>query len=220
MSPIIIPGIPGSPYVRMPLLTCEEKGVAWRLAPMQMGEGKGAEHLARQPFGRIPAMEHGDFKLYETQAIIRYIDQVFDGPVLTPIDSEAQARMNQVMGIVDWYVMPSISSGIIFNRVIKPMFGMPVDETAVAAAVPMARTCVAALADILGDQPYLAGETVSLADIAALAHLDFMPAAAESAQMLAGSPALEAWLDRMMSRPSAQKTTMQALRAALEPVPA
>ena len=219
MSTIVIHGVPGSPYVRMPLLACEEKGVAWRLAPMGMGDAHTPEHLARQPFARIPAMEHGDFKLYEAQAMIRYIDQVFDGPSLTPADPKAQARMNQVMGIIDWYVMPSISSGLVFNRVIKPMFGMPVDEDAVAAALPMAHTCIKALEDILGDKPYFAGDAVSLADIATVAHLDFLPLTSEGSEMLAGSP-LQAWLDRMTSRPSARNTTIAVLRAAQEPQPA
>jgi glutathione S-transferase len=217
MSTILIHGVPGSPYVRMPMLACEEKGVAWRLAPMGMGDAKTPEHLARHPFGRIPAIEHGDFKLYEAQAIVRYIDQAFQGPSLTPTDPKAQARMNQVMNIIDWYVMPSISSGIVFNRVIKPIFGMPVDEAAVAAALPLARACVSALTDILGDKRHFGADAVSLADIAAVAHLDFMPAAPETAELLAGSPALEAWLERMTSRPSARNTTMAVLRAALEP---
>jgi glutathione S-transferase len=219
MSTIVIHGVPGSPYVRMPLLACEEKGVAWRLDPMEMGAARTPQHLARQPFGRMPAMEHGDFRLYETQAIIRYIDQVFDGPDLTPADAKAQARMNQVMGIVDWYVMPSISSGIVFNRLVKPMFGMPVDEAAIVAAVPQARTCIAALSELLGDKPFFTGDRLSLADIAVFTHLDYVPMAAEGAELLKGSP-LTAWIERMAERASSQKTTMAVLRAALEPVPA
>jgi glutathione S-transferase len=214
MSMIVIHGVPGSPYVRMPLLACEEKGVAWRLAAMSMGEARTPKHLARQPFARIPAMEHGDFQLYEAQAMLRYIDQAFDGPPLIPADPRAAARMNQVMGIVDWYVMPSISAGICFNRIIKPMFDMPVDEAAVAAAVPMAGTCVDALSAILGDMPFFAGEAVSLADLAAVAHLDFMPLAPETRELLAASPALAAWLERMTARPSARNTTMAVLREA------
>ena len=35
---IVIYGVPGSPYVRMPILACEEKGVPWRLARLGMGE--------------------------------------------------------------------------------------------------------------------------------------------------------------------------------------
>ncbi|HEY3949750.1 glutathione S-transferase family protein [Phenylobacterium sp.] len=204
MSKIIIHGIPGSPYVRTPLLVCEEKGAPYELAAMAFGPGatRTPEHLARQPFGRMPAIEHGDFKLYETQAIIRYVDRAFDGPALSPSDPRALARMDQVLNIVDWYVMPSISSAIGFNRIVKPIFGMPVDESA--------RTCVKALEDILAAKPYFAGEAVSLADLSAIAHLDFLARTPEGADMLAGSPLL-GWMERMAERPSVAKTTMQKM---------
>ncbi len=210
MSTIVIHGIPGSPYVRMPLLACEEKGAPYRLVAMEFGKTRTPEHLARQPFGRMPYMEHGGFWLYEAQAIIRYIDQVSDGPSLTPADPKAQARMNQVMNIIDWYVMPSISMGIGFNRMVKPIFGMPVDEAAVAAAVPQAKVCVAALEDLLADKPYFAGDRLSLADLMAVSHLDLLPRSPEGGEIMAGSPLL-AWLDRMAERPSVAKTTMHRM---------
>ena len=216
MSELIVYGIPGSPYVRMPLLACEEKGAPYRIEAMTFGTTKSPEHLARHPFGRIPAVEHDGFRLYESQAIIRYIDQVFDGPSLTPSDPKAQARMNQVMGIVDWYVMPSISAGIGFNRIIKPIMGLPPDEAAVAAALPQARTCIAALEDLLADKPYFAGDRVSLADLMAVAHLDMFPQTPEGAEIMAGSPLL-AWLDRMAERPSVAKTTLRKLMNLPEP---
>jgi glutathione S-transferase len=210
MSEVIIYGIPGSPYVRMPLLTCEEKGAPYRLVPMAPADSKSPEHLARHPFGRVPAMEHDGFRLYEADAIIRYIDQVFPGPSLTPADPKAQARMNQVMGVVDWYVMPSLSAGIGFNRLIAPHFGFPVNEDAVQAAMPLARTCLEALEDILGGQPYFAGEALSLADIMAVAHLEMVPWSKEGAELIAGSPLL-AWLDRMNERPAVAKTGMRKM---------
>jgi glutathione S-transferase len=210
MSEVILYGIPGSPYLRMPMLACEEKGAPYRLVPMGPGDSKSPEHLARHPFGRIPAMEHDGFKLYEADAMIRYIDQVFPGASLTPADPKAQARMNQVMGIVDWYVMPSLSAGIGFNRIIAPHFGFPVNEDAVQAAMPLARTCLEALEDILGGQPYFAGEALSLADIMAVAHLEMVPWSKEGAELIAGSPLL-AWLDRMNERPAVAKTGMRKM---------
>jgi glutathione S-transferase len=211
-EPIVIHGIPGSPYVRKPLLVCEEKGAPYRLAAMAFGTGanKTPEYLARNPFGRIPTIQHGDFVLYEAQAIARYIDQVFDGPSLTPADPRAQARMNQVMNIVDWYVMPSISAGIGFNRVVKPKFGMPADEEAVEKALPLARTCVAALEEILAAKPYFAGDEVSLADLFAYGHFEFLGETPEGADLLAGSRLL-GWMERMAERPSVQKTTWERL---------
>jgi glutathione S-transferase len=212
MSPVIVHGIPGSPYVRMPLLACEEKGAPYHLAAMAFGAGatKSPEHLARHPFGRIPAIEHGDFKLYEAQAIVRYIDQAFDGPSLTPADPRAQARMNQVMNVVDWYVMPSISAGIGFNRVVKARFGMAPDEEAVAKALPMARTCVSALQDILDGKPWFAGDALSLADLAAYPHLEIFGQTPEGADLLAGTPLLS-WIARMSGRPSVQNTSWDRL---------
>jgi glutathione S-transferase len=212
MTPIIVHGIPGSPYVRKPLLVCEEKGAPYRLAAMAFGSGahKQPEYLALHPFGRLPAIEHGDFKLYEAQAIARYIDRVSDGPALTPADPRLAARMDQVMNIIDWYVMPSISGGIAFNRVVKPRFGMPVDEEAVANAIPLARTCVQALEEILGGQTYFAGEAVTLADLFAIGHFDLLGETPEGADMLAGSPLL-GWIERMKARPSVQNTAWDRL---------
>ena len=211
-DPIIVHGIPGSPYVRKALLVCEEKGAPYRLAAMAFGSGaqKSPQYLALNPFGRLPTIEHGDFKLYEAQAIGRYIDRVFGGASLTPADPRQAARMDQVMNIVDWYVMPSISGGIAFNRVVKPRFGMPVDEDAVANALPMARTCVAALEDILAGATYFAGDAVSLADLFAYGHFEFFGQTPEGADMLAGSPLL-GWMERMSVRPSVQNTSWERL---------
>ena len=212
MSIIIVHGVPGSPYVRKPLLVCEEKGAPYRLAAMAFGSGahKQEPYLSLHPFGRLPAIEHGDFKLYEAQAIARYIDRAFEGPRLTPADPRAAARMDQVMNIVDWYVMPSISAGIGFNRVVKPRFGMEPDEAAVANALPLARTCIQALEGLLGDQTWFAGDALSLADLFLVCHLDLFAQTPEGADLLAGSPLL-GWLERMGERPSVRNTAWDRL---------
>jgi glutathione S-transferase len=210
MSTIVIYGIPGSPYVRQPMLACEEKGVPWRLQVLEREERHSPAYLERQPFGRIPAIEHDGFRLYEAQAIVRYIDAAFAGPSLTPADPKAMARMSQVMNIMDWYVMPSLTAGIGFNRIVAPIFGVPVNEEAIKAAIPMARTCLKALEDILGANRYFAGDELSLADLTAVAHLDLVPASPEGAELIAGSPLL-GWLERMAERPSVQKTSMKKM---------
>jgi glutathione S-transferase len=213
MSEVIIYGVPGSPYVRKALLVCEEKGAPYRLSALAMGEAKTPAYLARHPFGRIPAIEHDGFALYEAQAIMRYVDLAFPGASLVPSDPKKAARMQQVMNIVDWYVMPSISAGIGWNRVVAPMFGMPVDEAAIAAAIAPARTCIAALEALVGDQPYVAGDQVSLGDLALIPHLDLFPQTPEGKEIMAGS-SLNAWIERMRGRPSVQATDMARLMAA------
>jgi glutathione S-transferase len=203
MSGITVFGIPGSPFLRSVEIALKEKGVDYRLQVLSPGESKSPEYLAeRHPFGRIPAFEHDGFRLYETQAIIRYLDQIFPEPALTPADPKERARMNQAIGMIEWYFFPKAAVPIGFNRIIGPvLLGITPDETAIAEAVPMAKTCVAEFERLLGDQPFIAGESFSIADIMLGAQLDFFQATPEGASLLNGTR-LERWLDRIRQRPS------------------
>ncbi|MDB5431132.1 MAG: glutathione S-transferase [Caulobacter sp.] len=213
-NPVIVHGVAGSPYVRAVLLGFEEKGVAWRLAAMGPGASQTPAHLARMPFGRLPAIEHGDFSLYESQAILRWTDAAFEGPSLRPTDPRQAARVDQLMGINDWYVFRSWASPIGFERIVKPMFlGLPTDETAIGPALPLARTCVATLDALLGDQTFMTGDDLTLADLMLAPQAEFFAATPEGQSMLPGTR-LPAWLARMQSRPSWAATTTEALRAA------
>ena len=95
--------VPGSPFGRAVLATLEEKGVPYRIVGITEGL-KSARHRALHPFGRIPVIEHDGFALYETQAILRYLDRAFPDPALTPSSIQAAARMDQLININDWYV--------------------------------------------------------------------------------------------------------------------
>jgi len=123
MREIVVYGVPGSPYLRSALLALHEKGAPYRLAVLGRDiEARSEDHLRRHPFGRVPILEHGDFRLYETQAIVRYLDAVLPGPALQPQEPCTAARMNQIAGIVDWYVFPAISVGITAERFLSQRF--------------------------------------------------------------------------------------------------
>ncbi|MGH6691405.1 MAG: glutathione S-transferase N-terminal domain-containing protein, partial [Gammaproteobacteria bacterium] len=78
----IVYGPAYSTYTRTVRLALEEKGVDHDLVEVDLiaGATKAAEHLARHPFGKVPAFEHDGFALYETDAITRYVNEVFPGP--------------------------------------------------------------------------------------------------------------------------------------------
>lgn len=211
MSGMIVHGVPGSPYVRAALLTLEEKGADYQFAAMKPGTLKQEPHLSRHAFGRIPAFEHDGWVLYETQAIMRYVDAVVPGPRLQPESPRDTARMNQVMGIVDWYLMPQISRTITFNRVVAPRFGMPVNEDAVAKAIPDARHCIGEVARLLDGQTWMCGDAVSLADLLMAPHLSMLAQATEGAEILRAQANLAGWLDRMEARASMKATSWDRL---------
>lgn len=202
--------IPGSPFGRAALIALEEKGAPYRLAPLAPGEHKREPYLTRHPFGRMPLLEHNGFELYETQAILRYLDRVLPEPSLTPADPRAAARMDQAMNINDWYLFQGVNNIIGFQRVIGPaVFGLTPDEAVIRAAVPQGRTTFCELSRLLADQPFFAGETLSLADILIAPQLDFLAVTPEWAILADGLPNLDAWLERMRARPSLAATTWE-----------
>jgi len=210
-SSMIVHGIPGSPYVRAALLTLEEKGAAYELAAMAFGTLKQEPHLSRHPFGRIPAFEHDGWMLYETQAVMRYVDEVVFGPRLQPQEPRAAARMNQLMGITDWYVMRQVSMPITRNRVVAPRVNRPVDEEEVMQAIPNARYCIAEVGRLLDGHSWMAGDALSLADLLLAPHLSMFAQAPEGAQILQDHENLKGWLARIEARPSMKATTWDRL---------
>lgn len=204
-------GPAGSPYVRAARLALEEKGVAYELIPVAPGTFASPEHLARHPFARVPALEHDGFALYEVQAIVRYVDQAFPGPALQPADPRRAARMNQIMNIVDWYVFHSMTGVIAFQRLVAPrIFGTPPDEAAIAAAVPLARTCARALEDLMGEGRFLTGPGLTLADVLLAPHLDYFRQTPEGVAVLAPHARLCAWWERMAARDTLDRAIPKA----------
>jgi glutathione S-transferase len=206
MARPIVYGPAGSTYVWSARLALAEKGVAHELVEVAFDAYGEAPHVARHPFAKVPAFEHDGFALYETQAILRYIDEGFPSSPLQPTDLHQFARMNQIIGILDAYAYPSIGGVILFNRMIAPLLGLPVDEAAVAASVPQARLCLAEIARLQGDQPFLAGERISLADLMVIPLLYYFSRLPEGEAPMAEHPTLRAWIARMAERQSFQVT--------------
>lgn len=214
MAAFIVHSIPGSPYGRAVLATLEEKGAAYRLAAVAPGTSKSEPHLARHPFGRVPVLEHDGYLIYETQAILRYLDRVLPQPSLTPSDPQAAGLMDQLMNICDWYLMQGVSNVIAFQRIVGPqLLGLTPDEAVIAEAMPRAHVVFKELSRLLGNKSFLADEQMTLADMLLAPHLDFLAQTPEWAPLAAANPNLPAWLQRMNARASLRATTWQQVAA-------
>jgi glutathione S-transferase len=206
MNEIVVYWIPGSPFARSVQMCLEEKGVTYRLEALSPGTMRGDDHRKRHAFGRVPVVEHGDYRIYETQAILRYFDAVFPDPALQPGEPRALGRMNQVIGINDCYFFPKVAAAIVFNRIVGPvLMGLKPNEAAIAEALPMAQICIDELGQLLGSQPFLAGDRLSIADLMLAPQLDFFQATPEGRKLLDGT-LLADWLARMNQRPSMLRT--------------
>jgi glutathione S-transferase len=214
MSEYLVHIIPGSPFSRAVLVTLEEKGTRYRLVPVAPGTLRAPQHLRQHPFGRVPVLEHGDFRLYETQAILRYLDRVLPEPALTPPDPRRAARMDQLMNVNDWYLFHGVGNVIAFQRIVGPkLMGLTPDEAVIAAALPRGRIVFDELAGQLGAQPYFTGDTLTLADLLLAPQLDFLQQTPEWEALTASHPNLGRWLARMNARPSFAATTWAKVAA-------
>jgi glutathione S-transferase len=209
-SEFIVHSVPGSPFGRAVLAALIEKNASFRFAPVAPGATKSEPHISRHPFGRVPVIEHDGLTLYETQAILRYIDRALPRPALTPAEPRAAARMDQVLNVCDWYLFQGVNHIIGFQRIIGPQFlGLTPDEAAIAAAMPKAHTVLAELARLLGSKAYFASEDLTLADLHVAPQLDFLATTPEWKTLTADTPNLVRWLDRMNARPSLSATTWE-----------
>ena len=214
MTELVVHSVVGSPYGRAVLAALFEKGASFRFATVAGAAMKAQEHLSRHAFGRVPVIEHNGFVLYETQAILRYLDRVLPDPRLTPDDPRAAARMDQVMGVNDWYFFNGVANTIGFQRVVGPrVMGLVTDEAVCAAAMPRAHQVFNEFGRLLGDTAYFCGALPSLADILLACQIDFFDGLPEWGPLTASNPNIVTWLALMNRRPSMEATTWERVAA-------
>ena len=206
MTEIVLHGISFSPYVRSVAMALEIKGVPYRHQPIDLRPVEGGlgspEHRRLHPFGRVPILDDGDFRIYETQAILRYLDARYPQAPLQPSDPRALGRMSQAIGILDCYMFTQSIRPIGAQRVVRPaLMGLAPDEAVVVEALPATETCLAALERILGDARFLAGDALTLADLMIAPQLHLISPAPEVRERLEGTRLL-AWFERMLAHPS------------------
>jgi glutathione S-transferase len=207
MAHPIVYGPAGSTYVWSARLALAEKGVTHELVEVPLGEHRQEPHISRHPFAKLPAFEHDGFALYETQAIMRYVDERFAGTPLQPEDVHQWSRMNQIIGIVDAYAWPSIAGTILCNRILVPrIVGGTPDERAIAAALPRARLCLSEIDRLMEDHRFLTGDYVSLADLMVVPLLYYFDNVPDGRAPMAEHPKLQNWVRQMEARQSFQVT--------------
>jgi len=206
-SPVVY-GPNFSTYVRATRLTLAEKPAPYQLVEIAFMQGahKQDDFLKRNPFGKVPAFEHDGVRLYETSAIIRYIDRSFGGAKLQPSDGKQLAKMDQVISIVDSFAYGAIIGKLVWQRIVTPMTGGTPDEAVVKEALPTIRICLSEFERILGESQWFGGPSLSLGDLHLAPVFAYMVNTPESADLMKPHGKLAQWWERMSARDSMAKT--------------
>lgn len=196
-----------SVYNRIARLALEEKGVAYeRVEVNPFAPDRPAAYLALHPFGRVPTLVHDEFVLYETGAITRYVDRAFPGPMLQPVESKALARMDQIIGVVDSYAHWPLVRQVFSHDVFRSRMGNDSDQAEVAQGLSAAGKVLDALEALAAAAPWLAGASISLADLHLGAMVAYFALSPRGAALLADRPKLAAWWAHIQTRPSMAAT--------------
>jgi glutathione S-transferase len=202
MPELQIIGGPQSNFVWVTRIACAEKGVPCSVVAVMPHT---PEVDAIHPYGKIPAMRHGDFTLCESKAICTYIDRAFDGPRLIPADPKLAAQTEQWISIVNTAVDPGCVRRYLGAYVFpRTPDGSP-DRPVIDAALPDVQRHLDVLnAAVAGG--HLVGSAFTLADANLIPILYYLRMAPESGAMIARSPALDGYLKRHLARPSVRDT--------------
>ncbi len=212
MAAIKLLGLRISVYTRIARLALEEKKVDYELEEVDIfaDGGPPQEYLDLNPFGTIPCLVYGDFSLYETSAICRYVDEMFLGMPLQPKEPAPRARMNQIIGVLDSYTYRPMVWDVYVQRIVVAGSGGKADEELVAAALPTLQHVLQQLDKWRGDDDFLVGNALTLADLHAYPMLRYFIETEEGATMMKSFPRLAEWLSQMQNRPSARATSFHS----------
>ncbi|WP_257448215.1 glutathione S-transferase family protein [Archangium lipolyticum] len=199
-------GHPMSTCTRKVLTTLAEKGheAQFELVDLMKGQQKSPAYMAKHPFGVIPLLEDDGFTMYESRAIIRYLDAKLPGPKLTPGDTASLGRMEQWISVEQSYFTPHCMA-IVAELVFKAMRGggKP-DMDKVSKARDESAKALDTVDRALMAQAYLAGDTFSLADISWLPYLQYLSATPHGT-LITERPHVKSWWQRISTRPSWKK---------------
>jgi len=155
-------GDPRSTYVRSARMAFAEKGIAYTLQPFPPHT---PEIDAIHPKGKIPAFRIGTNTLFETSAILRYIDTVFPGPALLPETPFESAQVEQWISAINAYYYDSMVRRYVLQYVFpKGENGQP-DRAVIDQAIADMKQDFAVLDKAYGERDYLVGDNLSLADL-------------------------------------------------------
>ncbi len=189
-----------SPFVRKVLMFAAEKGITLESRSMSP-HSDDPQFVAASPFGKIPALQDGDYTLSDSTAIVSYLEAKYPATPLLPLEAKARGKAIWFEEYADTVMFP-VATVIFVNRVLLPMRKVPGDAAKanelVAQQIPL---LFSYLESVMPAQGFLVGDSISIGDISITCML--INLAYSDTQIDASKyPKLAAYYERLSARPS------------------
>ncbi len=146
------------------------------------------------PLRRVPVLRQGAMVLTETAAILRFLDGQGDAQSMQPKDRIAQARMTQIIGLVDADIYPHLIRKVFSHGFYRPLIeGAKAEAGEVAAGLLAATPALGLLESIAQEGHQLGRGPRSLADLHLAPMLSYACRVPQLADTLPRYPALFRW---------------------------
>ena len=176
-----------------------EKNLDFELIEIHLdGDHLQPEFVAMNPFHRIPVLVDGDFTVFESLAILDYLEAKYPEPAMLPKDPKDLAVVKMVELVTVNELGPALyplSSERMGWGILEPQV--------IVKAKQKADTVLIFFEGLLDDRPFFASNHVTYAECVAGTVIPLLSWVDVS---IDGYPKIKAWCDRLMSRPSLQQT--------------
>lgn len=136
------------------------------------GGSRTAEHLARNPIGKVPVLIDGTLVLPESDVILNYLEDRFPNPTLFPGDANQRANTRLLVRLLDTYSVPSFQP-----------FIAAADKAAIATALERIETSLRYIDHFRIDGGFASGDAFSAADCALIPFFDIYERLQDSHQV-------------------------------------
>jgi glutathione S-transferase len=185
-----------------------EKGIAGITevpVDIMSGAHRTPAFLTKNPWARVPVLELDDGRaLAETRAICTYLESLHPEPNLMGVNGEERAFIEMADRRVEWSLLAIIANAIRHGHPGLASLEQPQIADFGQSQTQKIPTAAAVFDTLLQQQPWIAGERFTIADITAYCALEFARGLLKFAPADAGLHALQAWRDKVHSRPSAK----------------
>lgn len=191
-------GFSASNYYNKVKLALLEKGVPFQEQLAWVGQ----TDLAASPLGKVPYLLTPEGPLCESAVIADYIEAAYPAPALVPAQAFAAAKVRELITFMELHL-----ELVARNLYPQAFFGGTVSEAAREKVGIQLEKNIAAFAKLASFAPYVAGDSFSMADCAAIVHLPLVSSATKAIygrDYLAELPVRD-YLARMAERPHVQR---------------
>ena len=191
-------GFSASNYYNKVKLALLEKGVPFQEQLAWVGQ----TDLTASPLGKVPYLLTPEGPLCESAVIADYIEAAYPAPALVPAQAFAAAKVRELITFMELHL-----ELVARNLYPQAFFGGTVSEAAREKVGIQLEKNIAAFAKLASFAPYVAGDSFSMADCAAIVHLPLVSSATKAIygrDYLAELPVRD-YLVRMAERPHVQR---------------